>query len=465
MEFQINDIDLRSIVVDILKNSWMVVLTMLATYFLIAGYYRITYVPNYQATATVAVMTKGSTSGSYSSLKTTMNMAQVFSEVFQSDTLKEKIDADLNDENLDYQINAEVISETNLVTLTVTSPFPKRTDQIMDLALNNYASVSDYLFTNASLQIVQEPDVPTVISNPLNYDKIQKVGILLSMVTMIGLICLFSILRPTVKKEDAAKRQLDGRIIATIPYERKYRTLKDFKNKLKKSILISSPLLSMSFSEANRKLGALIERHMKRRKQQVLLVTSVGENEGKSSLGANIALSMKDRGKKVVIIDCDFRKPALHKVFELKQLSKHSLTDFLEDKCSFNDLFNYQDDLTIICQNDSKADSSRYFFKDQFARFIELCKQNYDYVIIDTPPLGLCVDVEIIIPFCDASIMVVRQDYSEIGIINDLADTLKQPNHDFIGFVLNAFYQQRSIQKTYSQYNSYYQYQKRINHR
>uniref|UniRef100_UPI0025FC3003 Wzz/FepE/Etk N-terminal domain-containing protein n=1 Tax=Thomasclavelia sp. TaxID=3025757 RepID=UPI0025FC3003 len=83
MEFQINDLDLRSIVVDLLKNSWIVVLTMLATYFLIAGYYRITYVPNYKATATVAVLTKGSTSGSYSSLKTTMNMAHVFSEVFR----------------------------------------------------------------------------------------------------------------------------------------------------------------------------------------------------------------------------------------------------------------------------------------------------------------------------------------------------------------------------------------------
>ena len=454
MEFRINDIDLRSIIVDVIRNCWMIILVMLATYFAIAGVYRLTYSPQYTTTATMAVTARGSQNGTYSSLTTAMNMAEVFSEVFQSDTLKEKIEADLEVDNLDYQISASVISETNLMTLTVTSNTPKMTYQIMQSALDNYTSVSDYLFSNASLQMVQDASVPMSASNPLNYSRIQKLGTLASGVVMIGIIALLSIFRQTVKRSKQAKYQLDGRIIATIPYERKYHSLQELKKKPKKSVLINSPLLSMPYSEANRKLGALIERHMRRRNQQVLLVTSVAENEGKSSIAGNIALSMVDRGKKVVIIDCDFRKPALYKVFELKEL-KNGLSDYLDGNCKYEDIIIYQNNLAIISQKDSKKNSSNYFLTAQFAQFIKKCRSNFDYIIIDTPPMGACVDVEAIINHSDSSVMVVREDWSEIGAINDLCDVLKQNDQDFIGFILNAFHRSIFSNDSYSHYGDY----------
>ena len=454
MEFRINDIDLRSIIVDVIRNCWMIILVMLATYFAIAGVYRLTYSPQYTTTATMAVTARGSQSGTYSSLTTAMNMAEVFSEVFQSDTLKEKIEADLEVDNLDYQISASVISETNLMTLTVTSNTPKMTYQIMQSALDNYTSVSDYLFSNASLQMVQDASVPMSASNPLNYSRIQKLGTLASGVVMIGIIALLSIFRQTVKRSKQAKYQLDGRVIATIPYERKYHSLQELKKKPKKSVLINSPLLSMPYSEANRKLGALIERHMRRRNQQVLLVTSVAENEGKSSIAGNIALSMVDRGKKVVIIDCDFRKPALYKVFELKEL-KNGLSDYLDGNCKYEDIITYQNNLAIISQKDSKKNSSNYFLTAQFTQFIKKCRSNFDYIIIDTPPMGAWVDVEAIINHSDSSVMVVREDWSEIGAINDLCDVLKQNDQDFIGFILNAFHRSIFSNDSYSHYGDY----------
>lgn len=454
MEFRINDIDLRSIIVDMVRNCWMIILVMLATYFAIAGVYRLTYSPHYTTTATMAVTARGSQSGTYSSLTTAMNMAEVFSEVFQSDTLKEKIEADLEVDNLDYQISASVISETNLMTLTVTSNTPKMTYQIMQSALDNYTSVSDYLFSNASLQMVQDASVPMSASNPLNYSRIQKLGTLASGVVMIGIIALLSIFRQTVKRSKQAKYQLDGRIITTIPYERKYHSLQELKKKPKKSVLINSPLLSMPYSEANRKLGALIERHMRRRNQQVLLVTSVAENEGKSSIAGNIALSMVDRGKKVVIIDCDFRKPALYKVFELKEV-KNGLSDYLDGNCKYEDIITYQNNLAIISQKDSKKNSSNYFLTAQFTQFIKKCRSNFDYIIIDTPPMGACVDVEAIINHSDSSVMVVREDWSEIGAINDLCDVLKQNDQDFIGFILNAFHRSIFSNDSYSHYGDY----------
>ena len=427
---------------------------MIATYLAIASFSIFTYRPEYTTTATMAVTARGSQSGTYSSLTTAMNMAEVFSEVFQSDTLKEKIKADLEVDNLDYQISASVISETNLMTLTVTSNTPKMTYQIMQSALDNYTSVSDYLFSNASLQMVQDASVPMSASNPLNYSRIQKLGTLASGVVMIGIIALLSIFRQTVKRSKQAKYQLDGRVIATIPYERKYHSLQELKKKPKKSVLINSPLLSMPYSEANRKLGALIERHMRRRNQQVLLVTSVAENEGKSSIAGNIALSMVDRGKKVVIIDCDFRKPALYKVFELKEL-KNCLSDYLDGNCKYEDFITYQNNLAIISQKDSKKNSSNYFLTAQFTQFIKKCRSNFDYIIIDTPPMGACVDVEAIINHSDSSLMVVREDWSEIGAINDLCDVLKQNDQDFIGFILNAFHRSIFSNDSYSHYGDY----------
>ena len=121
----------------------------------------------------------------------------------------------------------------------------------------------------------------------------------------------------------------------------------------------------------------------------------------------------------------------------------------------YEDIITYQNNLAIISQKDSKKNSSNYFLTAQFTQFIKKCRSNFDYIIIDTPPMGACVDVEAIINHSDSSVMVVREDWSEIGAINDLCDVLKQNDQDFIGFILNAFHRSIFSNDSYSHYGDY----------
>ena len=91
MERNLEQFDLRSTCVDLLKNIWVILLAVIAAYFGVTGFYQLQYVPEYTSTATLAVTMRGNNGGAYSSLSTTTEMASVFSEVFQSDALRSKI--------------------------------------------------------------------------------------------------------------------------------------------------------------------------------------------------------------------------------------------------------------------------------------------------------------------------------------------------------------------------------------
>ena len=94
-EFNMDEVSLRSIAADVLKNFWVIILAVAAAWLAVGGAQKLMYVPEYTATATLAVNTTGSTGSSYSSLTLTNQMAEVFGEVFSSNVLKENIAKDL----------------------------------------------------------------------------------------------------------------------------------------------------------------------------------------------------------------------------------------------------------------------------------------------------------------------------------------------------------------------------------
>ena len=149
MEWSMEDFDLRSICKDILKNLWVIVLAGLAIYYGLTGIFSLQYEPQYTSTATLAVTMRGNNGGSYSSLYLTKDMAGIFSEVFKSEALRERIAEDMGVDTIEGTINIALVEETNLMNLTVTSNTSRNAYQIIQSALENYDTVSDYLFSNA----------------------------------------------------------------------------------------------------------------------------------------------------------------------------------------------------------------------------------------------------------------------------------------------------------------------------
>ncbi len=446
MKFSLKDVDIRSIARDLLKNFWVIVLAAVSAFLSVTGVYNLAYEPEYTSTSTLAVNVKGNNGGTYSSLYLTNEMAEIFGEVFQSSALKKKIAESMGVSSVEGKISVSLIEETNLITLSVVSDSPKNAYAIIVSALENYDTVSDYLFTNASLSVLKEPTVPFAPSNPKDSARVAK----LAAVALAGLavvaIVMFSFLRPTVKNSRKAKEVLDGKILGVIPHVRKYRTKEDIRNRItkkqvnKRSVLISSLMVSMRFVESVKKMSAVIERYMNHRNQKVLVVTSVEENEGKSSVAANIALSLAGKGKKVLLVDADLKKPAMHRIFDKKAHKGYSLSDCISGKQPLGQIIiKEKEGLDCIYQHSGIHDSGKYLSSASFRKLVDYCKGKYDFVILDTPPVGVSADAEILLSIGDTCAVVAREDWAEIGMINDVADVIRNSECDFAGFVLNAF--------------------------
>ena len=174
-----------------------------------------------------------------------------------------------------------------------------------------------------------------------------------------------------------------------------------------------------------------------------LLLTGAGENEGKSSVAANLALALSMRGRHVLLLDLDLRKPALHKIFGLRTAAKNGIGQYLqaekdaEPPLIFSEKYGISLGLTAPA-----AHPERLLHSEKLKKLLLAARadERFDYVLLDSPPMLLSADAEALSALSDLSVLVVRQDYTPAGILNDCADALTQSGTDFAGFILNDFY-------------------------
>jgi len=143
---------------------------------------------------------------------------------------------------------------------------------------------------------------------------------------------------------------------------------------------------------------------------KVILVTSSIPGEGKTFVSVNLGVSYSLTGKRVVLIGADMRKPTLHKVFDIN--SRNGLSSFLSGTVTIEDIIystNY-DNLNIIPSGVIPPNPTELFESDRMEELFEYLKINFDIVILDTPPLGLVSDSELLVRFSDLTLFVVRQN-------------------------------------------------------
>lgn len=437
---RMDEINIRTILKDLIKNSPFIILAILIAIMGVQTYKNIVYVPEYTASTTLAVMAKGNAEGSaYSSLSTASSMAEVFSEVFQSEVVKEKVEEEIGKMPENTKIASELIPETNLLKLSVTTEDPQSAYRVLQAILGNYRNVSDYIFGNAVLEVIMDPEVPVAPSNTFETARLKKLGILGATALMAALIILFSILRNTVKTTKTAKRHLEGDCLAVLPFEHKNKTLKGKIRKTNKAVLLSNPVISFGYEEGCDRLASSME--YKTGAHNIVLVTSVAENEGKSTVAVNLAIALARRNKNVLLVDMDFAKPAIYKLMDDKSDKRHGLLEFMDGKVPLRDVVRYDKEKKIYTILNKKGlnDANKYLTA-KFARvFLEAARKNFDYVILDSAPLSVGADTEYLQEYVDSSVLVVREDRVMISDLNDAVETLSESGNKFLGYVLNGF--------------------------
>ena len=359
-----------------------------------------------------------------------------FQTILESNILKRAIAKDLNIDEYNATTEVKLLEETNLIVLTVKHKSALMAYRYIQSIMNNYSVVSDFVIKNVVLDVIQSPAIPVMPSNPNRSKLYTLLGFLVGLAIAVLYVAYFSYLKDTVKNSKEASSKLAARLLGTVYHEK---VGKERRKTRKNSMVITNPILSFRYTESCRMAASRIRSRMDRKGAKTLLVTSVAENEGKSTVASNIAVSIAQEGKNVLLIDADFRKPSLYKIFDIDKNQATNLVAILRSgvgmQKSIVKLKKYP--LYFILNNTNTGSIDDVLANNRFRSLIRFSRTKFDYIILDTAPMGLVPDAEGIAELCDASLIVVREDVILAKNINDAIDTLNETNAKVLGIVFN----------------------------
>ena len=287
---------------------------------------------------------------------------------------------------------------------------------------------------------------------------IYLIALVLGVGIPVGIIYLIGLTKFRLEGRADVEKLTTVPIVGDIP-------LTDEKNEKDGSIAVfenQNNLMSETFRNIRTNLQFMLQNDKK-----VILVTSTVSGEGKSFISANLAISLSLLGKKVVIVGLDIRKPGLNKVFRLSTKEK-GITLYLAnpdtDLMSLVQPSDVNKNLSILPGGTVPPNPTELLARDGLDKAIEILKKNFDYVILDTAPVGMVTDTLLIGRVADLSVYVCRADYThkvEYKLINELAEEKKLPN---ICTVINGVDLKRrkyGYYYGYGKYGKYYGYGKR----
>ncbi len=235
--------------------------------------------------------------------------------------------------------------------------------------------------------------------------------------------------------------------------------------KKKESIAVGTEL-NFAAREAYKRLRSnLLFCFADNRRSHVIGFTSSIKGEGKTTTALNTALTLAELGKKVIVVDCDMRLPQVHKILQTAQAP--GLSNFLAGQTNADKLIqatSLHDKIFVISAGNIPPNPTELLASERMNQLVKALGQNYDYVIVDLPPVGIVTDALITADYIDGMVMVVRANFTNKRAVNDAVSQLKFHKINILGMVLNdadisAKYYKKSYYKGkgYSSY-SYYGY-------
>ena len=281
------------------------------------------------------------------------------------------------------------------------------------------------------------------------------IALILGVGIPVGVIYLLELTKFKIEGRADVEKLTSAPIVGDIPLtDEKQGAIAVFENQ--------NNLMSETFRNVRTNLQFMLGNDKK-----VILVTSTVSGEGKSFISGNLAISLSLLGKKVVIVGLDIRKPGLNKVFNISK-REQGITQYLANpEKNLMDLVQLSDvskNLYILPGGTVPPNPTELLARDGLDKAIETLKKNFEYVILDTAPVGMVTDTLLIGRVADLSVYVCRADYTrknEYTLINELIDGNKLPNLCTVINGLDLKRKKYGYYYGYGKYGKYYGYGKR----
>lgn len=395
------------------------------------------YSPRYQAQAVLSVSAGYSGGndltgyGSYYDSAATQQVISTFPALIDTDAMRQLITQELGTAQINGSISAEVVASSNLFTLTVTSSSAQDAYDILNAVLVCYPKLASVVIGSTTVELIEEPVLPEQPVNSPGWRHSAVRGAVLGGVLMLALLCLLAQLRKTVTSEEDMKQLSSLSCLAQVPA-----TTAKRRQRGDGRISLLSPTVSPAYAESIRTLRARLLHE--RPEGGVVLVTSTAPGEGKSTLAANLAISLAHAGHSVILVDGDLRAQSLRTFFSAPE-DAPALAALLADPkldpvaCLQQTEQKRLRLLTGAGVNEPTGLLRQHRLKELLARL----EQEAEYILLDTPPAGLLADAMAFARLSDLAIFVVRCDYAARMKIADSLQALADTRVKLLGYVLN----------------------------
>ena len=422
----------------ILRKRWIIVLTLPLIAALIMGAISAYVIkPVYQASTTVIVGRKVSEAALEAKTQVFGNsvlqqLIKNYTEMAKGHMVEknviDELKLSLTVEQLDKMITVTQVNTTDLLEIKVTNTNPR----LAAVIANSTAQEFSKTVLADSVNIVDPAEIPTMPTTP-NKTKNVLFALLVGLIASLSLIFLFEYMDNTVKNSSDVKDFLGIPLLGLIA---NHETGKRGKNASANSLITLEETKS-PISESYRSIRTNIEFANIDSIAQKILITSSGPHEGKSITVANLAVSMAQSGKSVLVLDADMRNPAQHKLFGLA--NRKGLSGALGQDQDFRDYISETTvpGLLVLTGGSIPPNPAELVGSERMNRLIEEASGQFDMVLIDTPSVGAVTDAAILAQKVDGVIMVlasgeVNKDYAQTA-----KEHLDNVGAKILGAVLN----------------------------
>jgi len=444
--FSSADISVLCLIRFVLRHILLVIAAALIGVMLVSVWASAVHTHLYRATVTYAVMPKYAGYYPGSQIATVgEDTHAVLSELLGTAIVRKSMtEQDSALRGTSFSLSAQLISESNFIVITSQAESPEVAFRSLKALTEVIPTIGEYFSGNAVLMQIRNPSTASYPVNSVDTGHYAILAALLCAAGVVYLLCRIAIARETIQTRDGAHHLLDAPIVGILRHEKRPFRLRlpGKKKKAARAVQVFSPTTGFAYVEQVNAICARLETEAQQNHRKIFLITGVGENEGKSTVSGNIASALAMRGNTVALIDADLRKPSLNFFFDRKYQAELPLNRLLAGPITNETLLKCirrHDKLGLYMLFPLKSDAraTELITGDAMAELIEKLRNTMDYVIIDSPPMGICPDALALADMADASMLVVRQDYTPVIDLNEATDELRETKATFLGCVLN----------------------------
>ena len=483
------EIDLGRVFRAVMDKSWLVavvavlcaVLTFAGTFFFIT--------PKYQSAAMFYVnnsnFSLGDASLSISSgdLVTSRNLVDSYIVILNTrETLVDVLDysgAPYTPSQLRNMISASAVNATEIFKITVTSTDPQEAERLASAIAYILPKRIATIIDGTSARVADAAIIPSSPSSP-SYVNNTFIGFLLGFILAVGVIALREIFDTTIRAEGDIAQCCKHPILAAVPDMAAptkggsyYGSHRNQKGKYAAATQqarhgVIGPNISFAASEAYKLLRTKLQFSFADEHDcHIIGLSSALSGEGKSLTAVNLAYTLSQLDKKVLLVDCDMRRPTLAE--KLSILKYPGLSNYLtrqshlEDMVQVCELKNGESPFYVITAGQNPPNPVELLSSARMKKAMDHWRQTYDYVILDLPPVGEVSDAMTMANVADGMLLVVRQNYCDRGVLSEAVQQFDFVNAKTLGVVFNCTsdnggkgYYKKYYKRYYSRYGRSY---------